>query len=123
MKNITVSIDEDTYRARMRAAKHGTCVSALFGRFLIELASAESAAERVKQDERKLRARHRLQRRRPLAEGGGARAPRMIVPSPSHARGKLAAASRAPAITPRSVMGRVMSRTDVEGAVGDQRVL
>ena len=58
MKNITVSIDEDTYRrARMKAAAQDTSVSALVRRFLTELASGESDAERLKREERELRAR------------------------------------------------------------------
>jgi predicted CopG family antitoxin len=58
VKNITVSIDNDTYRrARMKAAEQGTSVSALVKRFLIELGSAESDVERLKREERELRAR------------------------------------------------------------------
>jgi hypothetical protein len=58
MKNITVSVDENTYRrARMKAAEQGTSVSALVKRFLIELASGESDGERLKREERELRAR------------------------------------------------------------------
>ena len=58
MKNITVSVDDDTYRrARMKAAEQDTSVSALVKRFLAELASGESDAERLKREERELRAR------------------------------------------------------------------
>ena len=58
MKNITVSIDDDTYRrARMKAADQDTSVSALVKRFLTELASGESDVERLKREERELRAR------------------------------------------------------------------
>jgi len=58
MKNITVSVDENTYRrARMKAAEQGTSVSALVKRFLIELASGESDGERLNREERELRAR------------------------------------------------------------------
>ncbi len=58
MKNITVSIDDETYRrARMKAAEHDTSVSALVKRFLAELAAGESDAERLKRDERTLRER------------------------------------------------------------------
>lgn len=40
MKNITVSVDEETYRrARIRAAEEDTSVSALVKGFLIELAA------------------------------------------------------------------------------------
>lgn len=56
MKNITVSLDEETYRrARMRAAELDTSVSSLVRRFLIDLASGESQAERLKRQERALR--------------------------------------------------------------------
>jgi hypothetical protein len=58
MKNITVSVDENTYRrARMKAAEQDTSVSALVKRFLTELASEESDGERLKREERELRAR------------------------------------------------------------------
>ena len=58
MKNITVSVDDDTYRrARMKAAEQDTSVSALVRRFLNELASGESKAERLKREELELRAR------------------------------------------------------------------
>ena len=56
MKNITVSLDDDTYRrARMIAAQRDTSVSALVRRFLLDLASGES--ERLKRKERELRER------------------------------------------------------------------
>jgi plasmid stability protein len=58
MKNITVSVDNETYRrARVKAAEHDTSVSALVRRFLTELASEESDIERLKREERELRAR------------------------------------------------------------------
>jgi len=58
VKNITVSVDDDTYRrARMKAAEQDTSVSALVRRFLNELASGESKAERLKREELELRAR------------------------------------------------------------------
>jgi hypothetical protein len=58
MKNITVSLDEETYRrARMVAAQRDTSVSALVRRFLLELGSGESEAERLKRLERELRER------------------------------------------------------------------
>jgi uncharacterized protein YdaU (DUF1376 family) len=56
MKNVTVSLDDDTYRrARMIAAERETSISALVKRFLIELGSGESEAERLKKEERALR--------------------------------------------------------------------
>ncbi len=58
MKNITVSVDEETYRrARVRAAELDTSVSALVKRFLAELAESESDVERLKREERALRER------------------------------------------------------------------
>ena len=57
MKNITVSVDDDTYRrARMKAAEQDTSVSALVKCFLVELAQDESDAERLRREERALRA-------------------------------------------------------------------
>jgi Family of unknown function (DUF6364) len=58
MKNLTVSLDDDTYRrARMIAAQQDTSVSALVKRFLLDLASGESESERLKRQERELRER------------------------------------------------------------------
>jgi hypothetical protein len=58
MKNITVSLDDETYRrARMMAAQRDTSVSALVRRFLLDLASGESENERLKRLERELRER------------------------------------------------------------------
>jgi uncharacterized protein YdaU (DUF1376 family) len=56
MKNITVSLDDETYRrARIVAAQRDTSVSALVKQFLVELASGESETERLKREERALR--------------------------------------------------------------------
>ena len=56
MKNVTVSLDDDTYRrARMIAAERETSISALVKRFLTDLGSGESEAERLKKEERALR--------------------------------------------------------------------
>jgi hypothetical protein len=58
MKNITVSIDDETYRrARIKAAERDTSVSALVKHFLAGLAAGESDFERLKREERALRAR------------------------------------------------------------------
>ena len=58
MKNITVTVDDETYRrARIRAAERDTSVSALVARFLTELAAGETDAERLKREERALRER------------------------------------------------------------------
>jgi hypothetical protein len=57
MKNITVSLDDETYRrARMIAAERDTSVSALVKRFLIDLTAGESEFERLKREEHELRA-------------------------------------------------------------------
>lgn len=58
VKNITVSLDDDTYRrARMIAAERDTSVSALVKEFLVRLGSGESQVERLKREERALRER------------------------------------------------------------------
>jgi hypothetical protein len=58
VKNITVTVDDETYRrARIRAAERDTSVSALVARFLTELAARETDAERLKREERALRER------------------------------------------------------------------
>ncbi|MCX7380380.1 MAG: hypothetical protein NT133_02950 [Alphaproteobacteria bacterium] len=47
MKNITVSVDDETYRrARVKAAEADTSVSALVRRFLADLAGGETEEER-----------------------------------------------------------------------------
>jgi plasmid stability protein len=56
MKNVTVSLDDDTYRrARVRAAELNTSVSALVRSFLNELGSGETTFERLKREEQVLR--------------------------------------------------------------------
>jgi hypothetical protein len=58
VKNITVSLDDETYRrARIKAAALDTSVSSLVRRFLIDLATGESEAERLRRQEHLLRAR------------------------------------------------------------------
>ena len=57
MKNITVSLDDETYHnARIRAAELRTSVSALVKRFLTELGSGETEFDRLKRQEQALRA-------------------------------------------------------------------
>ena len=57
VKNITVTVDDETYRrARIKAAEQDTSVSALVKQFLGELAADESEAERLRRQERALRA-------------------------------------------------------------------
>ena len=49
VKNLTVSLSDDTYRrARIIAAKHKTSVSALVRGFLVKLGQEESESERRK---------------------------------------------------------------------------
>ncbi len=56
MKNITVSIDDETYRrARIKAAERGTSVSALVKQFLTELAKTADERERLRRAEDLLR--------------------------------------------------------------------
>ena len=53
MRNITVSVDEETYRlARVRAAESDTSVSALVREFLEELVHGETREERFARLER-----------------------------------------------------------------------
>jgi hypothetical protein len=57
MKNVTVSLDDETWRrARIKAAEANTSVSALVKRVLNELGSGEGEFERLKRQERELRA-------------------------------------------------------------------
>ncbi|HSG34826.1 MAG TPA: DUF6364 family protein [Sphingomonadaceae bacterium] len=56
MKNVTVSLDDDTYRnARVRAAEMGRSLSSLVREYLHELGSEESEFDRLHQEELKLR--------------------------------------------------------------------
>jgi hypothetical protein len=58
MKNITVSVDDETYRlARIKAAERDTSVSALVKQFLMALARDEGTFERLEREENELRAR------------------------------------------------------------------
>jgi plasmid stability protein len=57
MKNITVTVDDETYRlARVRAAEQDTSVSALVKSFLTDVANGGSRTEKLKRDEVALRA-------------------------------------------------------------------
>ena len=57
MKNITVSIDDETYRrARIKAAENDTSVSAVVKRLLAEFADGESTFDRLVAEEAALRA-------------------------------------------------------------------
>lgn len=58
MRNITVSVDDETYRrARIRAAELDTSVSALVREHLIRLAAGETEFERLAREEVELRER------------------------------------------------------------------
>jgi hypothetical protein len=58
MRNITVSVDDDTYkRARVAAAERDTSLSALVKAYLEQLASHETEIERLKRQEREIRSR------------------------------------------------------------------
>jgi hypothetical protein len=58
MKNITVSLDDETYRnARMKAAELDTSVSALVKRYLTDLGAGQTEFQRLESQERELRAR------------------------------------------------------------------
>jgi hypothetical protein len=58
MKNITVSVDDETYRrARIKAAEKETSVSALVKDFLGSLTSGKSDFEQLKREEQGLRER------------------------------------------------------------------
>lgn len=57
MKNITVTVDDETYRlARIRAAEQDTSVSAMVKAFLTEVANGGSRVEKLKREEIALRA-------------------------------------------------------------------
>ena len=58
MRNITVSVDDETYkRARIAAAALDTSLSALVKTYLQHLASQETEPERLKRQEREIRSR------------------------------------------------------------------
>lgn len=61
MKNITVSIDDETYRrARVKAAEADTSVSALVRKFLADMAAGQSDFDRLKQLELDTRKRIKI---------------------------------------------------------------
>lgn len=60
VKNITVTVDDETYRrARMKAAEQDTSVSALVKDFLRGIVDNDSIAEGFRREERALRERVR----------------------------------------------------------------
>jgi plasmid stability protein len=62
MKNVTVSLDDDTYRAaRVKAAEAGRSLSSLVRDYLRALGSGESEFERLHREEIELRKRLTLE--------------------------------------------------------------
>ena len=58
MKNITVTLDDETYRkARIRAAELNTWVSTVVRKYLTQFAEGESRFERLKKQEEALLAK------------------------------------------------------------------
>ncbi len=58
MRNITITVDDDTYkRARIAAAELDTSVSALVTAYLRQRAAQETETERLKLQEREIRSR------------------------------------------------------------------
>jgi post-segregation antitoxin (ccd killing protein) len=58
MRNITVTVDDETYkRARIAAAERDTSLSALVKAYLQQLTSNETETERLKRQEREIRSR------------------------------------------------------------------
>ncbi len=56
MRNITVSVDDETYKmARVAAAERDTSLSAMVKGYLPQLVSQESEFERLKREEREVR--------------------------------------------------------------------
>jgi hypothetical protein len=55
VKNITISVADDVYRAaRIRAAETGTSVSALVGRYLASLAGIDAETTRLEAQQRRV---------------------------------------------------------------------
>ena len=60
MRNITVTVDDETYRkARIKAAEQDTSVSAMVREYLQGVAAAETEFERLKRQEAEARAQIR----------------------------------------------------------------
>jgi hypothetical protein len=56
MKNLTITLDDETYdRACTKAAEENTSVSALVERLIFDFASVETRFDRLKRRERELR--------------------------------------------------------------------
>lgn len=84
MKNVTVSLDDETYRrARLRAAEMDKSLSALVREFLSKIGTEETEFERLAREQREL-----LDRLRSKGRGvdAGARLPREALYDRSRAR-------------------------------------
>lgn len=58
MRNITIAIDEETYRAaRVKAAAKGSSISALVKQFLKDLTARDARFDALAQEEETIRAR------------------------------------------------------------------
>jgi len=80
MKNITVTVEDELYhRARIRAAREGTNVSAVVRNYLRQFIEGESPFERLKREESELRAQL-------LAAAGGVRAAERMSREEAHCR-------------------------------------
>jgi phage shock protein A len=56
MRNITVTVDDETYkRARIAAAERETSVSAMVKLYLTQLTAQETESERLRRQEREIR--------------------------------------------------------------------
>lgn len=66
MKNITISVEDDLYRAaHIKAAEQSTSVSGLFKAYLIQItdsSSSETEFQRLEREEQELRAELRARR-------------------------------------------------------------
>jgi hypothetical protein len=81
VKNITVSVDEETYRrARSKAAERDSSLSALVKKFLMELVSEESAEHSLERQERDLRAQIRDFSARSLVARGRSPPSQRVMP-------------------------------------------
>jgi len=81
MKNVTVSLDDATYRAaRVKAAEAGRSLSALVREFLQQFGSGESEFDRLHREEVELRQRLTL-------DGSGFRASDRLSRDALHDRG------------------------------------
>ncbi|QJU56477.1 hypothetical protein HL653_00575 [Sphingomonas sp. AP4-R1] len=92
MKNVTVSLDDETYRrARLRAAEMDTSLSALVREFLNKVGAQETEFERLAREQRELFEQFD---RDGIGVDAGARLPREELYDRDRARRDAAEASR-----------------------------